>query len=68
MRVLRALHLAYLRWCLRCLNDERTAYLAANFPLGPQYLRNSAAMARDLRSRIAALECGIKPFNVNRRT
>lgn len=66
--MIRFLRLAYLRWCLRCVNDERTAYQAANFPLGPQYLRNSAAMARDLRSRIAALECGIMPLNVNRRT
>ena len=56
--VQRRLLLAYLRFCLRCVVDERETYQVAGVPLGPQYLRNSERQASVLRSRIAMLEIG----------
>lgn len=50
--------LAYLRFCLRCVVDEREAYQLAGVPLGRQYLANSERQASVLRARIALLEIG----------
>ncbi len=57
MRLWVRLQLAYLRWCLRSLIDERDGYERAGVPLGPIYIINSEHQERDLRNRIGVLEC-----------
>lgn len=52
----RALHLRYLRWCLRCVVDEREGYLAAGMALGEQYLANCEKQIKDFEGRISLLE------------
>jgi len=59
--VWRRILLAYLRFCLRCIEDERETYERAGVPLGPRYLENSERQASLLRSRIAMLETGLLP-------
>ncbi len=55
-RVVRRLRLAYLRWLLRSVVDEREGYERAGVPLGPLYLINSVNLESDLRARIAVYE------------
>ena len=59
VRAWRAVVLWKLRHDLECLQAEREGYQAAGVPLGAQYLANCADQERDLRSRIAMLECGL---------
>ena len=54
-RLWRDLHARYLRWCERCVLEERQHYVDAGIA-GPNYLRNSTAQAEILRVRIADLE------------
>lgn len=51
------IELAWCRYRLRCLIDEREAYMQARVPMGPRYRENCDRQARDLRARIALLEC-----------
>lgn len=55
-RAVLRVHLAYLRWCLRAVIEEREGYVRAGLVLGPQYAANSARQEDELRSRIAVLE------------
>ena len=57
MRLWVRLQLAWCRWRIKCLQDERDNYEAAGFPLGPIYIINSEHQERDLRNRIGVLEC-----------
>lgn len=62
-RAWRRIVLAVLREELDCIVAEREAYQVAatarGYLLGAQYLANCADQERDLRSRIAMLECGL---------
>lgn len=49
--------LAWCRWRLQCLIDERDGYERAGVKVGPIYLINCEHMERELRSRIGVLEC-----------
>ncbi len=67
-RLVRAIELAYLRWCLRSVVDERDGYLKAEEQaraelgdafepiVGPEYLANSKKQEDELNARIALLE------------
>ena len=55
-RILTRIDLAWSRWRLQCLIDEREGYERAGVRLGPLYIINSEHMERDLRSRIGVLE------------
>lgn len=54
--ILLRLDLAFCRWRLRCIEQEREGYENAGVMLGAQYLINTEAQASDLRSRIQRLE------------
>jgi len=56
----RRIQIAYFRFCLQAIVEEREAYQAAGVQLGPAYLANSYQQAQDLRCRIAILETGVR--------
>lgn len=56
-RITARIELAWCRYRLRCLVDEREAYASAGVRMGPVYLFNCEHMERELRSRIGLLEC-----------
>ena len=55
-RVWRDAYAAYLRWCERCVVEERQGYEDAGINMGPEYIRNSYRQEELLRVRIADLE------------
>lgn len=56
-RIAIRIDLAWSRWRLQCLIDEREGYERAGVQMGPLYIINSENMEMDLRSRIGVLEC-----------
>lgn len=56
-RIALRLELAWCRWRLQCIVDEREGYERAGVQMGPLYIINCEHMERDLRSRIGLLEC-----------
>jgi hypothetical protein len=53
--LVRAVHLAVLRWELSCLRDEREHYDSLGW-VGPVYMRNSLQKELQLMARIRQLE------------
>lgn len=56
-RIAARIELAWCRYRLQCLIDEREGYERAGVPMGPLYIINTEHMERELRSRVGILEC-----------